>query len=348
MGEKKNGKSRADDRFPRAEILGRDFWVVPPNEVREVFPSLSRSLSASQAEVLLQRPAWECDDRLEFPEQPSMEMFSNYLRSGIALHQLELMDPDLKFDEFLSECRRMRETHAETSVKELLKKLSDLFDTGLSARHLNIFAPDELLAECKNVLEAHEWMSGSFLLADGLLQKLTDARGAETISDAQAQFGDNWDAYLLEVAACYFAKPFSRLWYAANMYALYFAHKDDFRLGYLWSEYQSKMRHERFALRHEQVVQKNRESGKKGGQGGRKSERYAQLDRLADAEFPKLPLPSDKELCRCAQRLARQYDEKADLKLFVQNGRALSPKWYEEWLMQYRTKKKLESQMVKL
>ncbi|MDX0542047.1 hypothetical protein GOC91_03305 [Sinorhizobium medicae] len=361
MSEKKSGKSRDEDRFPRTEILGRDFWEVPPNEAREMFPALSRSLSQSQAEVLLQRPAWECDDELEFPEQPDLEAFSCYLRSGVALHQLELTDPlkpvhdslsalQLKTstpDEFISECRRVIEAHDGTSVTDLLQKLADVFGTGLSARQLKIFAPDEFLSECKRVLEAHDWMTGAFLLTDRLLQKLTDVRGTETISDAQTQFGDNWDAYLLEVAACHFAKPFSRLWYAANMYALYFAHKDDFRLGYLWNEYQSKMRHERFALRHEQVVQKNRESGKKGGQGGKKSERYARLDRLADAEFTKLHLPTDKELCKCARRLARQHDEKADVKLFVQNGRALSPKWYEEWLAHFRTRKKLEKQMLK-
>jgi hypothetical protein len=363
VGEKKSGKPRDEDRFPRTELLGRDFWQVPPREARKMFPALSRFLSQSQDEVLVQRPAWECDDALEFPEQPELEAFSCYLRSGVALHQLELTDQDLKpihesllaphlktftSDEFISECRRVLEAHDQASVPDLLQKLTEVFGTGLSARQLKIFVSDEFLSECKRVLEAHDWMTGGFLLTDGLIQKLTDVHGTETISDAQAQFGENWDAYLLEVAACHFAKPLSRLWYAANMYALYFAHKDDFRLGYLWSEYQSKMRHERFALRQEQVVQKNRESGKKGGQGGKKSERYARLDQLADdAEFTKLHLPTEKELCKRAQRLARQHDEKADVKLFIQNGRALSPKWYEDWLAHYRAKKKLEEQMLK-
>ncbi|NVD37642.1 hypothetical protein HT585_02145 [Ensifer sp. HO-A22] len=257
---------------------------------------------------------------LEFPEQPELETVSSYLRSGVALHELADVAPGVEPDQK---------------------------SNGISARQLKIFASDEFLSECMRVLEAHGWMKPDFRLTDTLLDQLIEALGSETLSDAHARYGENWDAYLLEIAAVRFARPFSRRWYAANMYSLYYAHQDDFRLGYLWSEYQAKMRHESSALKHEQFVQKNRESGKKGGQGWKKAERYAVLDRLADAEFTKLRYPGDKELRKCAQRLARQHDAKVEDKLFVQNGIDLSLKWFDEWLADYRTRKRLETQTVK-
>ncbi len=74
-----------------------------------------------------------------------------------------------------------------------------------------------------------------------------------------------------ELAAKHFSEPLSRLWYVANMMSLYYAHYDDMRFGYLWSEYRTKMRYELFALKHLKMAEKNRESGQKGGQADKKS-----------------------------------------------------------------------------
>jgi hypothetical protein len=110
-----------------------------------------------------------------------------------------------------------------------------------SARQIDVLG-DSFHGEWQYVMTAHGWMEGLTLPRQSICDQLVKLEGPELITKAKERFGENYEAFLCEVAAAHFATPLSRLWYAANMYSLYYAHHDDLRLGYLWAEYRLKMR----------------------------------------------------------------------------------------------------------
>ncbi|MDQ2089753.1 hypothetical protein [Marimonas arenosa] len=135
---------------------------------------------------------------------------------------------------------------------------------GFSARQVNVLS-DSFHGECQCVMDAHGWMEGLDLPSREIQAKLLELEGPEVMSAARERFGDNCRAFFCELAAVHFSKPFSRLWYAANMFSLYYAHYDDLRVGFLWAEYQIRMRQGSNARRGE----KTKNAARSGGEARR-------------------------------------------------------------------------------
>ena len=299
--------------FPVVKKAGRDFHQVPMRAYREVLPEQIPEMPddlLDSAHVLVE--AIPEDAHLDFPGKPALESLGSYFRSGVASHQLETLEP-------------------------LVAAERDSSGPRLAATDLSVLNETDLYFECAAVFTAHGWAERGGGLSDAMLAKVVEVEGPDFIKSAKEAFGeDNWRSYAGEVAARHFAEPFSRLWYAANLQSLYYAHRDDLRLGYLLAEYRIKLSYELFALRHIEIAEKNRESGAKGGQAEKKRERYICLDRLARQHFKELAFASDKDAMRIAKRLAAEHDAGAEEPLFGANGKTLSRDWFEEWLRHFR------------
>lgn len=293
------------------KAAGREFHRVPKREFRKAF-SLGAALQPEDGDdIEMLIPVIPFDEKKEFPGTAAFEAYGPYMRAGIALHL---------YDGF-------SETGTDPSN----------LNAGIVAEDLVILNDEDLYFECASVFEAHGWANRGGTLSDEMLNRVIEVEGADFVARAKERFGeDGWLSYAGEVAARHFAKPFSRLWYAANLQSLYYAHYDDLRLGYLWAEYQMRMRYELFALKHIELTEKNRESGQKGGQADKKRERYKVLDRLARQKFKELAFASDRDGVRTARRLAAEYDRGAEAPLFQANGKDLSRNWYESWLAHFR------------
>jgi hypothetical protein len=96
-----------------------------------------------------------------------------------------------------------------------------------------------------------------------------------------------------------------------------------------------KKPYEEHALSKLQQIEKNRISGKLGGQTDKRNERYANLNRLAQAKTS-FAFCNDREGIRLARQLATTYDSCNDPKLFTINGKLLSKDWFSDWLEQFR------------
>jgi hypothetical protein len=121
--------------------------------------------------------------------------------------------------------------------------------TGFSARQLNLLGDDTWLGEVLSVLSAHGWNKGHVILSDEIVERVRERLGSKVIEDARERYDDDWRNFILEVAAAHFVQPLTRLWYAANLISLYYVHQDDIAFGYLWSEYNIRLRHETDAVR---------------------------------------------------------------------------------------------------
>lgn len=130
-----------------------------------------------------------------------------------------------------------------------------------TARQLAIFNEDDWFGECFQVLMAHGWLDKRGRLSSEIISKVAEIEGTAEIEKAKKHFGENWEIYIEELASKHLAVPLSRLWYAANMRALYYVHYDDLRLGFLWCEYKIRMRHEADSFRGKKNVTSARSGG---------------------------------------------------------------------------------------
>ncbi|SCW39270.1 hypothetical protein SAMN02927900_01313 [Rhizobium mongolense subsp. loessense] len=293
--------------WQKVKIAGRQFWRIPHKEFSEMMNSMfpNNPRESDGADFLM--PCFPDDDKRDFPTRYEFEDAGPLIASGIARHSLTL--------EGIS---------AERSNR------------GLSARHLSVFNETDWYGECFGVLEAHGWTTSGNLTPE-ILAKVEEIEGKSVIDEAKQSYGENWEIYLMELAAQHLAKPLSRLWYAANMKSLYYCHHDDLRLGFLWAEYQMKMQYESFALKHMEVVERNSENGKKGGQGAARVERYRVLDQLVMAQGDKLAFSDNDEIIKAAKKLAMDYDRQEGAQLFQINNKSLGPSWYKDWVGHYRS-----------
>lgn len=278
--------------------------------MRLTFPSAAERFQDDNGPAVL-TPHYPFDDRLEFPSQPPLDDAGWLIKAGIASH------------------------HVTFGSRKGLE--------GFSAKDLHLFAEDDWYGECFSVLTAHHWMVNGDFSRD-LLARLQEVEGRDVQDRVRKKYSigfsegdDTWETFLYELAAKHFTPPLSRLWYAANMLSLFYIHRDDLRLGYLWCEYHMRMRYEPFALKHMELVEKNRESGKQGGQGDKKKERYTALNELALKRIHEIAFAKDRDCVRVARQLAGRYDkEHPDNPLFSVKGKTLSPTWFEEWLDHFR------------
>lgn len=302
--------------YPIERKAGYEFQRIPLREWRKHMQEAGLATfppSELEVEGTILVPFHKPDEKMRFPGEPRLEDAGVFVKSGIAQHQIW------------------------SRVNGHVLDFGQANMPGFSATQIDdIFVEDSWYGECFGVLDAHGWTKAGSLDSD-LLQRVKDVEGEEIESEARKRFGNEWQPYILEIAAKHFAEPLSRLWYAANMESLYYCHHDDIRLGYLWCEYRMKMRYELFALKHLEVLEKNRESGQKGGQGDKKKERYTTLDSLALARVHDLAFAKDKDCIRIARQLAAKYDrEHPDNPLFSMKHRALSQAWFDDWLQHFR------------
>ena len=295
------------DQFPKMRLGGREFVKVSPRRILLTASGEDPSQDPEQVWIAYPPP----DDQLEFPGHPELEDIGPFVTSGIASH-----DVDRGITEF---------RHGE-------------WPGGFTAMQIKDFDDLDLYFQCMGVLHAHGWADGGARPSAELLARLESIVGAEKIKALHASDPENADLAIFELAAVHLTSPLSRVWYAANMLALYYIHNDDFRLGILVSEYRIKMRYEVFTLKHMELTEKNRENGAKGGQADRKAERHHTLNEIAQRRFREIAFASDGEGVRLAMRWAAEHDAKAEVPLFRFNGRPLSKKWYAEWLADFRLK----------
>lgn len=308
------------DQWPRERYAGHEFYRIPMKEwrahMREI--GLARFTDEPDAEDgFYLHPYFPPDDKLEFPGSPELVDCGLFVESGIARHSVWA-----------------RVQKGDKTV--MLPRPAN--EKGFTATQIDsIFPTDDWYGECFQVLENHGWTQSGRLSFD-LLRRVEEAEGVDFVAAAKERFGDNWEARVLELASARFTEPLSRLWYAANLQALYYCHEDDVRLGYLWCEYRMKMRFEVLVLKQIEVTEKNRSNAKKGGRGPEKRERYSTLKRLVYPQRVSVLVAKDKEALRIVRQIAAAHDKTADEKLFHVAGgsKLLSPGWFDEWLDEFR------------
>jgi len=254
------------------------------------------------------------EETLDFPDHPQLESFSRFLRAGISIHEISIegggLDNDIE---------------------------------NLSYKNLNLFNREEFLVECVYVLMRAGWIHNGDIISEKLIEELSSAKETFSVSNAKSRHGGSWGYHALEFAANNIAEPFSRLWYVASMYSLYWLGGDVLSLGYLWCEYKMKMRFEKMALKHTEIVKKNKEGGMKGGRGKLKSDRYNALYHYANNNFPKnFHEYSDDHLIKLVKKIARKAEGEHG-PLFYNRGKFLSTKWFSDWLSEYRIKRTLKA-----
>jgi hypothetical protein len=111
-------------------------------------------------------------------------------------------------------------------------------------------------------MSAHGWLGRDYGLARHIIDHVVEHYGQGEIDKVKERYGDSWEHYVRELAAVRLARPLSRLWYAVNMWSLYYAHHDYIRVGYLWAEYRMRLLHEQDAFR----GKKNVASARRGGE----------------------------------------------------------------------------------
>lgn len=314
----------ADDVGEYIEVAGATFWKLRRSQL-----PFSRVEPGSPDDEYVLLPHYEPDDHMDFPGHPALLDAGWRVRCGIADYPVDRWDGEYA-------------VHKPTGRKLKTTDFTGFIPTGLTATQLGVFDEIDWFGECWQVLVANGWQEGTILPAE-FLARVAEFE-PEIEAEAKAAAGENWQAYVHERAAKHLTKPFSRVWYAANMMALYYIHHDDMRLGYLWCEYQMKKRYELVALRHLDVVKQNQENGKKGGQADKKRIRYAALDAIASAPkyLAEITFASDREAIRAARRFAAEHDanlvKNGGEPLFNERGHDLSSGWYGDWVADFRAK----------
>jgi hypothetical protein len=115
----------------------------------------------------------------------------------------------------------------------------------LSALDLEVFSELDWRLECENVLRAHGWLNERRYLGRKLGHRMLAEKGRGFLLDLRRRHPENWQSHLFEIACIGHVKALTRLWYVCNMLALLDVHGDQLRLGFLWSEYQQRLRNER-------------------------------------------------------------------------------------------------------
>jgi hypothetical protein len=174
------------------------------------------------------------DKYLEFATDPDLEHNLWTVKSGLTSHDINLGGGPHCFEDL---------------------------QTGypFTAQQLALEPDDDLVEECLHVLDSHGWSCpGCYGVAAHVRKAVVEHHGAEKIELLYKKNNYHADYIIQELASTILAKPLSRLWYAANLLSLYFVHKDEFRLGYLWAEYRNKKSYEHYAIQ-----------GIKASEGGR-------------------------------------------------------------------------------
>ncbi len=118
-------------------------------------------------------------------------------------------------------------TERHETARRLKQRLSTIFDWAKGAGHYPHENPvNGIKKALPTVKRQVQHMS------DSVIQRVIEIEGPEFIDEAQRKYGTGWRIFVGEVAAAHFAPALSRLWYAANMMALYYVHHDDMRLGF--------------------------------------------------------------------------------------------------------------------
>ena len=210
------------------KLGGHRFWSV----AKSGMPSLLGESVDTDSDGVVLFPYHPPDDKLDFPAKSESYFGYTLASSGVANHTIE----------------RERPQNGKLVVTE------DMLDEPFTATQLDVFDSLTMDFECLSVLNAHGWLGPRACVAEHIIQRVAEVDGPCTITKARLEHRDNWGAYVLERAALHFSRPLSRLWYAANLYALYYVHYDDLRVGYLWAEYKFRMRVEADAMRGEKVM----------------------------------------------------------------------------------------------
>lgn len=164
-------------------------------------------------------------DKKEFPANAPASTLAGFASSGMAIHRVQL------------------EPKKDGSPYRLSDKVPFMGST------IDPFREDDFLFECWGVLQAHGWIDKNTSLSSEILDRVAKEFGAQLAKDAEQNIGEGWEWFIAEVAAAHFVEPLCRLWYAANMLSLYFAHQDDLATGYFWAEYNMRLEHETNSLR---------------------------------------------------------------------------------------------------
>lgn len=237
--------------------LGRRCLVFTGSEFNELFAGLGGVPREDDEQVFINLS--EPDDKLEFPANPHLDDYYHIVRSGRVLHSVERARA-------YGPHRPLRLIEADEGIRIEGKK-------GFAATEVDVFREDDWFGECWQVMDAHGWHGPSGGLSQHIVDHVSRELSPCMVTRAKLEFGENWGARVAELAAIELVQPLCRLWYAVNMMALYYCHHDDFRLGYLWAEYQMRMKVEKDAVRGERVL----ESAKSGGIARGASKKVASL-----------------------------------------------------------------------
>ena len=210
--------------------------------IGEEFEECSRSdlfLSREDCHPVLDQkffiPLKPQDDQLEFPVNDEFIDLITRVRPGTIIHsvdrQKEFPEPILPSD------------------NSPQNRAAQVYEKGFLARDLSVFVELEWYGECDGVIRAHGWLDSGGNLSTHILEGVRERHGPQSIDFAKKRYAENWEFYVGELASIDLVKPLSRLWYCVNMMALYYCHRDDLRFGFLWAEYQYRMRDEKTTVR---------------------------------------------------------------------------------------------------
>lgn len=183
------------------------------------------------------------DSGREFPGESDYVDAFVYARAGLAWHEIDREDEMLR------------------GLSVDLEDLDPLSGRGFAADQLQIFHEFDWYLECSRVLQAHGWMNKDGSINHRILKLAKRNFPAEAIESIKKKRPRHYQFFLLQRHAIEKSEPLGRLWYAVNMLSLYYCQRDMLRLGFLWAEYQSRIRHERDAAR----GRKSLESARAGG-----------------------------------------------------------------------------------
>ena len=225
--------------------LGRKYLVLSGAEFNTMFEGISRRTHDEDERILI--PTSAPVNKLEFPSNPLFNDFHLAVSSGTVLHNVERQEaygPELP--------RKIAKTSEGLRVEG---------NKGFTATALQVFVEIDWHGECWGVMEAHGWHGPKRRISQLIIDNVSKEIGPCEITKAKLEFGENWEIRVAELATIQLVRPLSRLWYAVNMMALYYCHHDDLRLGFLWAEYQMRMRAEKNALRGEVMLKSASDGG---------------------------------------------------------------------------------------
>lgn len=166
-----------------------------------------------------------------------------YAKSGLAWHEIDREDDML----------RVLSVDSEDA--------DPLSGRGFAADQLQIFHEFDWYLECSRVLQAHGWMNKDGSINRRIHKQAMRNFSADAAESIKKKRPRHYQFFLLQRLAIEKAEPLGRLWYAVNMLSLYYCQRDMLRLGFLWAEYQSRIRHEGDAARGRKSLDSAREGG---------------------------------------------------------------------------------------